>query len=192
MISRNSLLLIFLLIASPLFFTSCNTERNLNKNLEKLDKLYGVCDNPQRAIKGARYKVCKDKERAGSGTPLEAINLTEIIENYKNPKPVYASNVNQILWQSSLDKLASYTLKIADYNGGYIETDWINDANMTQRCVIKIQILGPDLLSTSIETIFICQELINNNWVYDGKDYLNEAKNLKIAILNNTNKFKTE
>ena len=45
-------------------FLVINCAGNFEKELEELDKIYGYCDNPQRNIRGAKYTICKDKERA--------------------------------------------------------------------------------------------------------------------------------
>jgi len=52
-----------------LLLSACSSPKNnLEKNLKKLDKVYGYCDNPQRPKLGKRdYKICKDKARAYKG-----------------------------------------------------------------------------------------------------------------------------
>ena len=71
---------------------------------------------------------------------------------------MYLNSVNPYLWGASLEITSSYPLKIADNQGGYIETDWIYDLeNLNQRCLIKIQISSNELISTGVATKFICE-----------------------------------
>ena len=46
-------------------------------------------------------------------------------------------------WRGSLEVTKKYPLKIADNQGGYIETNWIYTPGIEdQRCLIKIQVLS--------------------------------------------------
>ena len=47
----------------------------------------------------------------------------------KKENVVYQSNVNPYLWNASLEVTKKYPLKIADNQGGFIETDWIYENN---------------------------------------------------------------
>ena len=51
-----------------------------------MDKIHGKCNNPYRTFNKAQKKICEDKERAAGadGVIDEPINLTELIENYRN------------------------------------------------------------------------------------------------------------
>lgn len=163
------------------FLASCSKNRDLEANLKQLDAVYGYCDNPQRDIRGKLYKVCKDKERAGAES-LDLTNLTEIFE--RGSTVVAQSNVNPTLWQASLTALQSYSLKIADSNGGYIETDWIFDDVNIERCIVKVQITSPELVTTGVDTNIICQNKSGENWINNKNNYEEEAKQITLRILN--------
>jgi hypothetical protein len=184
--SRLSILLI-----SIVLFTSCSLERDLDKNLTKLDELYGVCDNPQRDLSKGQYKICKDKERAGSGNPLTADTITDLVlkslPNNIGVNGNVVSATNSQLWQASLKTLEQYPIKIADFNGGFIESEWIVDNDKNQRCLIKIQIKSPELISNGVDAKFICQNKKDGLWMDDNIDYTEESKQLILAILKNTN-----
>jgi hypothetical protein len=180
----------FKLIAISIL-VSCNqsfNNRNLEKNLVELDKVYGVCDNPMRQYTKAQKKTCKAKERAAGpdGKVDDPINITELIENYKNGgKTVYASSsVNTHLWNASLVLLEPYSLKIADSQGGVINTDWIMEkSDPTKRCSIKINISSQELISTGVKVNLLCEEQELENWYPDNFNYSNEEKEMTIKIL---------
>ena len=168
---------------SIIFTVSCSVERNLNKNLATLDETYGYCDNPQRQLTDIEYTICKDKER-GSGKIFEPKSLSELLSNSKTNTVMTVANVNPDLWQASLSTLQPYSLKIVDSNGGYIETDWIFDGQLeSQRCSIKVQVVSSELISTGVNTNFICQKQISDNWINDNKQYVEESKQLTLEIL---------
>lgn len=165
---------------------------NYQKNQQKLDELYGECDNPTKRIKlsDVQYKACKAKERA-KGESLFNLDgdLNDLIGGRKNDI-VYMSSVNPYLWRASLDLTSSYALKIADNQGGFIETDWIIDSkNPNQRCLIKIKIVSNELISTGVSTKFICQKKDSDNWIPDGKNYLSEEQQLTLKILETASKL---
>ena len=41
---------------------ACNSGQSYQSNLERLDKIYGKCDNPYRTYREVEYKICKDQE----------------------------------------------------------------------------------------------------------------------------------
>lgn len=163
-----------------LLLSSC-ANPNLEKNLEELDKVYGRCDNPHRQYGKVEYQVCKDKERAGTNS--EPFNISNFLEN-RSPNKDNALNrsmVNQDLWNSSLSVLEDYSLKIADNEGGYVETDWIYENQ--NRCLIKVQIISAELISTGVKTKILCQKNNNDLWVNDNIIYVDEEKKLTLRIL---------
>ena len=89
--------------------------------------------------------------------------------------------VNQDLWNSSLSVLDDYSLKIADNEGGYVETDWIYENQ--SRCLIKVQIISAKLISTGLKTKILCQKNDNDLWVNDNIVYTDEEKKLTLRIL---------
>ena len=166
------------------FLISCGG--NYQKNQQRLDEVYGECDNPTKRIKlsDVQYKACKAKERAEGESLFDlAGDLNDLIGGNDN-KIVYMNSVNPYLWRASLDLTSAYALKIADNQGGFIETDWIIDStNQNQRCLIKIKIVSNELISTGVSTKFICEKKENDNWISDGKNYFSEEKQLTLKIL---------
>tara|TARA_B100002019_G_C21237789_1_gene583744 strand:- start:393 stop:1004 length:612 start_codon:yes stop_codon:yes gene_type:complete len=166
------------------------------ENLAKLDKVYGYCDNPQRNIpKGSiEYKVCKDKEAAAGADGLVdedfKLPLVDDLLNIRTGggKVIYASSVNKYLWSGSLNVLSNYPLKTADSNGGYLETEWIYDSQK-QRCVIKIQINSLELVSNGVETKIICQNKSGSEWISNGENFVNEEKQITLAILSSARNY---
>ena len=158
----------------------------------QLDEIYGECDNPTKRVKlsDLQYKNCKAKERAKGESFFNLDgDLNDLISG-KSENVVYLNSVNPYLWGASLELTSSYPLKIADNQGGYIETDWINSSdNFNQRCLIKIQITSNELISTGISTRFICETKNNDNWVSDNKIYLSEEKQLTLKILDTASKL---
>ena len=196
--------LIALLFSSLLF--SCGGDSFIGgkhqENLKRLDKIHGYCDNPARtdiAKKGIAYDICKDHERAlgPDGDMDEMFSLGKsfdgLFDKNNGSNMVLAQTINRELWNGSLNVLSNYSIKNADSNGGYIETDWIYEKNNTSnRCLIKVQITSLELVSNGVETNIICQELISNDWVNDNQNYINEKKQLTLAILTAANKYKTQ
>ena len=172
-------------ILSLLFVLSC--AGNNEKNLAELDKVFGKCDNPHREFSDIQYRICKDKERAAGGEPIDIEqSFTKILGNFQGGNVVYQTPINQHLWNGALETTKQYPLKIADNQGGYIETDWIYQSNLeNQRCSIKLFITTAELISTGIKTSFICQNKINDNWINDGKNYSQEEKQITLKILEN-------
>ena len=163
------------------------------ENLEKLDKIYGYCDNPQRGLikSSIEYKTCKRKEMAAGADGIIDDNAGIPFENLFNKDnqvsgSVIMTNVNKDLWVGSLETLDDYSLKIADSMGGYIETDWIYSPNVDdERCSIKVKILSREFVSNGVDVNFVCSKLINNNWVLIDNDFIEEEKRLHLKILEN-------
>ena len=193
------------LILSLLLF-SCGGDSFIGgkhqENLERLDKIHGYCDNPSRTDiqkKGIAYNICKDHERAlgPDGDMSEKFSLGESFNNLldrdSGSRMVLAQTINKELWNGSLKVLSNYSIKNADSSGGYIETDWIFDGKDTNnRCLIKIQIVSLELVSNGVETNIVCQTLSDNEWINDNQDYINEEKQLTLAILSEANKYKIQ
>lgn len=175
---------IFLFVILSFTFVSCSG--NLEKNNERLDKIYGKCDNPARVFTDKQYKQCIAAENA-KGESVFGLggDLNDLIKGGKE-KVVYQSTVNSYLWNAALDTTETFSLKIADNQGGIIETDWIYDTN-DKRCLIRIRILSQELISTGVSTKFICQSQTNENWISDNIAYLDEEKQLTLKILEKAN-----
>jgi len=186
----KSIFLFVAMLVLTTFLSAC--QGNREQNLKKLDELWGYCDNPHRDIKGIDYKICKDKERAagpsGKGNELKPFDITGFIEKVRNGVPTSGGygmpTINPYLWQGSLDVTSYYDLKIADSTGGFIQTEWIyKELQPDQRCMIKIQILSAELISTGVKSNFICEKKLNDSWNSDGQAYLEEETQLTLKIL---------
>ena len=97
---------------------------NLENQKQKLDQIYGYCDNPQREFNDLEYKICKANERAagpsGKGVekePLSLSKLTDLLNGKGSSERSLISNINPSLWQAALDVTSNYNLKIADSVG---------------------------------------------------------------------------
>ena len=175
--------ILFLLI---FFLQGCSG--NHEKNMSKLDEIYGECDNPANASKykygSKRWKNCKARERA-QGEEFFDIGgeINELLGN-RNNNVVVQNSVNPDLWRGSLDFTKKYPLKIADNQGGYIETDWIYSPGVeNQRCLIKIQVVSRDLTTTGVTSSFLCENKDNDIWISDDKSYPSEEKKITLKIL---------
>ena len=180
-----------ILTLSVIFLISSCAGTN-EENLKKLDQRYGYCDNPHRNFTKLEYKICKDKERAagpdGKGFEQEAFDLQGALLNFgrkNNPTIVNSSNVNPSLWQAALEVTSQYNLKIADNDGGILQTEWIYEQpNLNDRCLIKIQILTLELVSNGVKTNFICEKKDNEIWTsVPQQELINQEKQLTLKIL---------
>lgn len=199
----NKILTITLL---SLLLVSCGGDSFIGgqhqENLKRLDEIHGYCDNPSRtdlAKKGIAYNICKDHERAlgPDGDMSEKFTLGESFDNLLNKRNgeslVLAQTINKELWNGSLKVLSNYSIKNADSSGGFIETDWIfEEQDTNNRCLIKVQIVSLELISNGVETNIVCQRLTNEKWINDNKDYIDEEKQLTLAILTEANKYKAQ
>ena len=189
------LLFIFTAFFSVLLI-SC--QGNQKQRLEKLDKLYGYCDNPHRTFGVFEYQTCKRKEMAqlpsDKGKDLEPFNLTKFMDAVNNGvgsnTVTSQTNINPFLWQGSIDVTSNYDLKIADVTGGYIQTEWIYDEiDLKKRCMIKIQITSAEYISTAVKSNFICENKNQDIWTTDGNEYVDEEKVLTLKILEESQKY---
>ena len=174
----------------------CNTGSDYQQNMEKLDKIHGKCDNPYRTYSKIEYEVCKDKERAAGpdGKIDEAIDIRDMIAGIgRGGQTVMLGNdTNNYLWDASLKMLSPFSLKISEFDGGYIETNWINDgANPNNRCIIKVHITSPELVSNGVTTKIICEKKENDEWFQSNENFQKEEKDLTIKILTEASKLST-
>jgi hypothetical protein len=168
---------------SLLILSSCGNGQH-QKNMERLDELYGECKNPTRQLSKEKYKACLAKQRAGGESLFDLKgDINDLIAGRRD-NVVIQNSVNPYLWRASLEMTSSYPLKIADNQGGYIETDWISSPeNQNQRCLIKIRILSTELISTGVSSDFLCENKKLDTWVIDNQDYFEEEKQLTLQIL---------
>ncbi len=163
-----------------IFLISCTG--TYEQNQARMDDLYG-CKKPGENLSKEKYKACLAKERADGESffDLEG-NLNDLIGGKE--KVVYQYNVNPYLWKAALDVTKTYPLKIADSQGGYIQTEWINNTeDQSIRCLIKIQILSKELITTGVSTNFLCENKLNETWGPDNIDYIEEEKQITLKIL---------
>jgi len=180
-----------IIILSMTILQSCGAINNskYQQNLEKLDKIYGKCDNPHRQYRDIEKEICYAKERAAGpdGVVDDPINLSEVFDELSgkvSKNVVYTNDTNSFLWDASLNILNSYSLKISDYDGGYIETDWIRNINTpNQRCLIKTHVLSKELVSNGVKVKIVCEKLSNDEWFSVDQKFINEEKKLILTIL---------
>ena len=178
------MLKIFVFLFGSIIILSCSGG-NYEKNLKELDEVYGMCENPMRSLSTRKYKECIAAERANNESFFE-INkdLNNLFNRGGNGNYVVQYTVNPSLWQAALNITEKYPLKIADNQGGYIETDWINQKESpNNRCLIKVRITSQDLVSNGVTTKFICEEKIDNQWVANNDSYSTEEKQFTLKIL---------
>jgi len=172
-----------LIVLLSLLAISCSQKKN--DTMEKLDKIYGECDNPQRKLKDIDYKICKDKEMAK--VDGEPINLSDIFNRGGGGSTIVQPTVNPTLWRAALKTINQYSIKISDNSGGYIETEWLyKPEEPNKRCLIKIQIVSEELVSTGVASKIVCEQKQNDQWYNDGKEYAEESKQIVLSILQNT------
>jgi len=170
----------YIIILCAIFLVSCTG--TYEENQAKMDDLYG-CKKPGENLSKKKYKACLAKERADGESffDLEG-NLNDLISG--KDKVVYQYNVNPYLWKAALDVTKMYPLKIADNQGGYIQTEWINNTeDKSIRCLIKIQILSKELITTGVSTNFLCENKVDETWSSDNIDYIEEEKQITLKIL---------
>ena len=183
-------------ILSSIILVSCQGTRE--EELKKLDKLWGYCDNPHREFGDLEYNTCKRKERAklpsGKNRAMEDFNLTEFLDKVRGGEfgasGQIMTSVNPYLWQGSIDVTSVYDLKIADATGGFLQTEWIYEENSSnKRCLIKIQIVSAEYISTGVKSSFLCENKNQDIWITDGKKYLEEEKMLTLRVLEASQKY---
>ena len=92
--------------------------------------------------------------------------------------------VNKWLWNGSIETVQDFPLKIADAFGGVIETDWINDNNISnKRCAIKILIKSKDFISNGVSANMICQTFDGSNWTLNNQDLSEANREIENSIL---------
>ena len=189
--------LIFILVLT-FVIQSCSKglfDGDIKKNMEAMDKIHGVCNNPYRNFNKAQKKICEDKERAAGpdGKIGDPINITELIEKYRSggSNTVYQGMpVNKELWEAPLIILDQYPLDIVDSQGGFISTSWITEkSDPNQRCLIKINITSMELVSNGAKVKFLCEQKELDVWYQDGVTYTEEEKSLTLKILDIANEI---
>ena len=173
--------------------SSCSSPKNnIKKNMEKLDELYGYCDNPHRDLGEREYKICKQKQRgSGPDFKFEEKSLAELILG-SNKGVQYAGNfqtINPHLWNGALQTISEYPIKNIDRLEVTLKPNGLRKQTTLIKGIIKINILSNELVSNGVNTNIICQNRINDEWQSDQLKYENESKQLTITILNNASKL---
>jgi hypothetical protein len=176
----------FALFFIAILLSSCSG--NFEKNRAKLDEVYGECDNPVRSLSERKYKECLAYQKGGGESLFDLENSFSNAFGGGN-NVVYQYSVNPYLWQAALETTNVYSLKIADNNGGLVETDWIYDSSSVDRCLIKIRILSQELVSNGVTTNFICETKINDNWIRKDQSYKEEENQITLKILSTASKL---
>ncbi len=170
-----------LVLVTFCFLYSCTGTHN--QNIAKLDEQYG-CDNPHKNLSKRKYRECLAKQRAGGESLFDLAGDINQLFDKKEASVVYQNSINPYLWNAGLEVTKKYPLKIADNQGGLIETDWIYDIkNLDQRCLIKIHIKSTELITTGIDTNFLCEKKNNDIWISDNIVYQNEEKQITLKVL---------
>ena len=159
--------------------------------------MWGFCDNPHREFSVLEYNTCKRKEMSkrssSKSEEMEPFNFTDFLDKINNGGSGVGfvnSSVNPYLWQGSIDVTSTYNLKIADATGGFIQTEWIYDeGSSNKRCLMKIQIVSAEYISTGVKSSFLCENKNQDIWISDGKKYFEEEKMLALRILEASQKY---
>lgn len=180
-----------------LFLISCSGKltENYQKNLEKLDEVHGKCDNPHRKLSKNQRKICLDKERAAGpdGVIDDGFIISDIFGGSSNSQTIISSQINKNLWDASLSVLRPYAMKNIDFEGGFIETDWITSIeNPNQRCLIKSHITSIELVSNGVEITMICEEKKEGAWYLSQNNFIDEEKKLTLKVLETAQKLSFE
>ena len=164
------------------FLSACSG--NYEQNQKRLNELHGECDNPTKILSREKYRECKAKEMGGGESFFDlGGDLNDLISN-RDKSVVYQSAVNDYLWKASLEVTKNYPLKIADNQGGFIETDWIYERdNLNQRCLIKIHIKSRELITTGVSSNFLCEKKNGDSWSIENYNYVEEEKQITLKIL---------
>tara|TARA_B100001027_G_scaffold211890_1_gene180625 strand:+ start:545 stop:1030 length:486 start_codon:yes stop_codon:yes gene_type:complete len=150
--------------------------------MAKLDQTFG-CKDPHKNLSKRKMRDCMAKQRAG-GESLFDLNDDFNKLFRQDSKVVYQNSVNPYLWNAGLEVTKKYPLKIADNQGGFIETEWIRDSNnMNQRCLIKIQITSQELVTTGVKSSFLCETNQGDEWITDNVEYIKESNQITLKIL---------
>ena len=191
---------LFLTLFLIVFLNSCSKglfDGNVQKNMEAMDKIHGVCNNPYREYSKAQRKICEDKERAAGpdGEIGDPLNISQMIRDFRSggSSTQYkgsSMSINKNLWEASLIMLDKYPLDIVDSQGGFISTGWITEKESpNQRCLIKVNITSQELLSNGAKVNLLCEQKELDVWYQDKISYANEEKNLTLKILDIANEL---
>ncbi len=193
------MLRVLLIFISLIIFQSCSTmgplsSGDIEENMEKLDKIWGKCNNPNRNFTKTERKICESQVMAAGpdGEVGEGINLTDLLDRAKGQRTVVygGAAVNTSLWNGSLTVLDNYSLNTVDSQGGFISTDWIlKEEDPNQRCLIKVNITSQELISNGVRVKILCEIKKLDQWYANNVLYLDEEKKITLKILEVANQI---
>ena len=95
-------------------------------------------------------------------------NMNIVIHSLKNEpfEPIVVNNSINLNSSSSIEKKASSLAPVS-----------------SQRCLIKIQVLSRELITTGVSTNFLCETKQDQIWISDMEDYIEEEKRITLKIL---------
>ena len=80
-------------------------------------------------------------------------------------------------------------MKEVDSEGGFISTDWIlKEESPNQRCLVKVNVISTELISTGVKTKIICQNK-TDEWYSSDESFINEENQITLKILEIANKL---
>ncbi len=121
-----------------------------------------------------------------------ATNIFQIRAEDRINNP-FAINVNKYAWFASLTTVNFMPLKIIEPYSGMIVTEWydIDKKNQT-RYKVSIHVRELYLTPSSIDVKVFKQVRSGNTWIEASNNTKQMAKNIKVAILNLSRKFRLE
>jgi len=180
--NMKSLLLVFFLLT---FVTGCGSVGKNYQEAKERDLKLDPCKYERAKGKGFG-EICEAKVAAGSDGKSKGLFDNIIDELRGEVGGVNGQNVsvNKWLWNGSIETVQDFPLKIADAFGGVIETDWINDANISnKRCAIKILVQSKEFISNGVSANMMCQTFDGSNWILNNEDLSKANREIENSIL---------
>ena len=178
----KSLLLVCLLLT---FITGCGSVGKNYQEAKERDLKLDPCKYERAKGKGFG-EICEAKVAAGSDGKSEGLfgNIIEELRGEISGGNGQNVSVNKWLWNGSVETVQDFPLKIADAFGGVIETDWINDANISnKRCAIKILVQSKEFISNGVSANMMCQTFDGSNWILNNEDLSKANREIENSIL---------
>ena len=178
----KSLLLVCLLLT---FITGCGSVGKNYQDAKERDLKLDPCKYERAKGKGFG-EICEAKVAAGSDGKSKGLfdNIIEELRGEVGGVNGQNVSVNKWLWNGSIETVQDFPLKIADAFGGVIETDWINDANISnKRCAIKILVQSKEFISNGVSANMMCQTFDGSNWILNNEDLSKANREIENSIL---------
>ena len=178
----KSLLLVCFLLT---FMTGCGSVGKNYQDAKERDLKLDPCKYERAKGKGFG-EICEAKVAAGSDGKSKGLfdNIIEELRGEVGGVNGQNVSVNKWLWNGSIETVQDFPLKIADAFGGVIETDWINDANISnKRCAIKILVQSKEFISNGVSANMMCQTFDGSNWILNNEDLSKANREIENSIL---------